>query len=116
MKAKTIYKICGSDEWDAARKNKRFTGAEIDLQDGYIHFSTAETVKETAGLHFTDRENLVLVAVDVEKLGDALKWEASRGGDLFPHLFADLTFDAVKSQSPLPLGKDGLHQFPRLEE
>lgn len=116
MTTKTIYKICSTTEWQAARSVKSFKGAAIDLADGYIHFSTATTVKETAARHFAGQTDLVLISVDAEKLGADLKWEVSRGGDLFPHLYADLTMDAVVSETSLPLAAGSTHQFPQLEE
>jgi len=96
--------------------NKRFDGAAIDLRDGFIHFSTADQVKETARLHFNGRKDLVLVAVETQCLEPDLKWEVSRGGNLFPHLFAALEVDSAKSVTPLAVGADGLHIFPQLEE
>ncbi len=107
-----IYKICHQTEWDAAQAAGQFSGAGIDLTDGYIHFSTAAQAAETARLHFSGRAGLVLVAVDTSMLGDTLKWEASRGGDLFPHLYEALQLDAVVSVHPLPLGDDGSPQMP----
>jgi uncharacterized protein (DUF952 family) len=110
----TIYKILDADQWAEAVRAGIFTGAAIDLRDGYIHFSTAAQVAETARLHFADRQGLVLVAVDGAALGAALKWEASRGGALFPHLYA--TFDPAKIlwAKPMPLGPDGQHRLPEL--
>ena len=93
-----------------------FKGAPIDLKDGYIHFSTGAQAVETAGLHFASQSDLLLVAVDATVFGEALKWEASRGGDLFPHLYADLPLDAVLWERPLALGDDGLHVFPNMVE
>ena len=116
MKIKTIYKICSKKEWQVACTNKRFEGAEIDVRDGYIHFSTAAQVKETARLHFSGLEDLVLVAVETKMLEPDLKWEVSRGGNFFPHLFAALDVEAVKSVTELPVAEDGLHIFPVLEE
>lgn len=116
MAAKTIYKICSKEEWETAVMHKRFEGAAIDLQDGFIHFSTATQVKETARLHFKECEGLVLVAVNVACLAPNLKWETSRGGDLFPHLFATLDVGNVKSVTALHLAGDGLHIFPNLED
>lgn len=113
--AKTIYKICTRAEWDAAVETGRFEGAPVDLADGYIHFSTAGQVIETARRHFAGQTDLVLVAVDVNALGPDLKWEPSRGGDLFPHLFCPLPASAAVSVVALPLGGDGMHQFPPLE-
>ena len=113
---KTIYKIVPSELWQEARKAGLFKGAAIDLKDGYIHFSTAAQAIETARLHFAGVADLLLVAIDATVFGEALKWEASRGGDLFPHLYADLPLDAVLWEKPLPLGADGLHVFPPMIE
>jgi len=110
----TIYKIVSADEWRAAETQGVFHGAAIDLTDGYIHFSSAEQVEETAARHFAGKADLLLVAIAVVKLGDALKWEVSRGGALFPHLYAPLTMDAVTRVSPLPLREDGKHDFTGL--
>lgn len=113
---KTIYKIVPRELWQEARAAGLFRGAPIDLKDGYIHFSTATQAIETAKLHFTGEADLLLVAVDATIFGRALKWEPSRGGDLFPHLYADLPLDAVLWEKPLPLGDDGLHVFPPIVE
>jgi len=113
---KTIYKIVPSELWQEARKAGLFKGAAIDLKDGYIHFSTAAQAIETARLHFAGEADLLLVAIDATVFGEALKWEASRGGDLFPHLYANLPLDAVLWEKPLPLGADGLHVFPPMIE
>lgn len=110
----TIYKICPETLWREAEAAGRFDGASIDLTDGYIHLSTAEQAKETAAKHFAGEAGLLLVAVDAGKLGDALKYEVSRGGALFPHLYAPLSLDAVRWVKPLPLGADG-HAFPAME-
>jgi uncharacterized protein (DUF952 family) len=109
-----IYKICPEPLWRDAERAGVFTGGAIDLADGYIHFSTAAQVAETAARHFAGQRGLVLVAVDAELLGDALRYEPSRGGDLFPHLYAPLTLDAVRRVEPLPLGDDGRHLLPAL--
>lgn len=109
-----IYKICPQGLWDAALRSGRFDGAPVDLQDGFIHFSTAGQVKETAARHFAGRGGLVLVAVDAGRLGEALKYEKSRGGALFPHLYAPLDPAAAIWVKPLPLGPDGHHEFPEL--
>lgn len=114
MADKRIYKIVPESLWTAARAEGVFRGAAIDLTDGYIHFSTAAQAQETADRHFTGQTGLLLVAVDGALLGDALKYEASRGGDLFPHLYAHLPMDAVVWEKPLPLGPDGRHQFPEM--
>jgi uncharacterized protein (DUF952 family) len=107
-----IYKLCPSPLWRAAEAGGVFRGMPIDFQDGYIHFSTGAQVKETARLHFAGQDDLVLAAIDTERLGEALKYEASRGGDLFPHLYAPLDLAAVLWVKPLPLGPDGSHVFP----
>lgn len=113
--ARVIYKICRSGEWRAAERAGAFRGAAIDLTDGYIHFSTGKQVAETAARHFAGIGDLMLVAVAAAALGPALKWEPSRGGALFPHLYGVLTPDAVLWVKPLPLGPDGRHSFPELE-
>ncbi|MDO9306523.1 MAG: DUF952 domain-containing protein [Mesorhizobium sp.] len=107
-----IYKICAEALWREAEKAGRFDGAPVDLADGYIHFSTAEQVRETAAKHFAGQRGLLLVAIDAEPLGEALKWEVSRGGAPFPHLYAPLDPAAVLWTKPLPLGADGAHVFP----
>ncbi len=112
MSASEIYKIINKDEWAAAEAAGVFKGASIDLTDGYIHFSTPAQAPETAALHFTGQEGLLLVSVSTDALGDALKWEASRGGDLFPHLYAALEMSHVTRVDDLPVGPDGKHQFP----
>ncbi|CDX17501.1 DUF952 domain-containing protein [Mesorhizobium sp. WSM4935] len=109
-----IYKIAPEALWREAEKNGRFTGAPIDIADGFIHFSTAGQVRETAAKHFAGQTDLLLIAIDGAKLGDALKYEVSRGGALFPHLYAPLELDAVLWVKPLPLGASG-HDFPSLE-
>lgn len=111
---KTIYKICDAAAWHAAERVGEFTGAPVDLADGYIHFSAADQVAETAAKHFAGERDLVLVAVDADALGPALKWEPSRGGALFPHLYGTLPLTAVRWTKPLPLGPDGRHVFPKV--
>jgi uncharacterized protein (DUF952 family) len=109
---RVIYKICPEPLWRAAEAAGRFDGAPVDRADGYIHFSTAEQVRETAAKHFGGQADLLLVAVDAEALGAALRFEPSRGGALFPHLYGGLPLSAVLSVAPLPLGAEG-HAFPR---
>lgn len=115
MTKTTIYKIAPRDLWAQAEEAGKFTGAPVDIADGYIHFSTHEQVCETAAKHFAGQADLLLVSVDAAALGDALKYETSRGGALFPHLYAVLPLSAVTKVEPLPLGENGLHIFPELE-
>jgi uncharacterized protein (DUF952 family) len=109
-----IYKIAPATLWREAEKDGRFIGAPIDVADGFIHFSTAAQVRETAARHFAGQTDLLLIAIDGNRLGDALKYEVSRGGALFPHLYAELHLDTVLWVKPLPLGAGG-HEFPTLE-
>ena len=110
----TIYKICPEDLWREAEAKGRCDGAPVDRSDGFIHFSTADQVAETAARHFGGQERLLLIAVDGRALGDALRYEPSRGGALFPHLYGPLPLSAVAWVKPLPLGTDGKHVFPEL--
>ena len=107
-----VYKIVPDSLWRKAKETGRFEGAEIDLRDGYIHFSTGSQARETAKRHFAGLTGLMLVAVNTLVLGDALKFEPSRGGDLFPHLYGYLPFSAVLWEMPLLIGVDGQHAFP----
>jgi len=107
-----IYHICRREEWEAARKTGRYPGSSQDKADGFIHFSDGAQVKASAAKHRAGQSGLVLLAVDDARLGPALKWEASRGGALFPHLYGSLPIEAVLSAQDLPLGRDGLHVFP----
>jgi uncharacterized protein (DUF952 family) len=106
-----IYKIFRRPEWDALRAEGQTRGAPVDLADGYIHFSTAAQVAETAARHFAAESDLVLVAVDPAALGEALVWEPSRGGQMFPHLYRVLRLSDVVWDKSLPLGAAG-HIFP----
>ncbi len=106
-----ILKIFRRPEWDAFRAAGETLGAPIDLADGYIHFSTAAQVAETAAKWFATESDLVLVAIEADSLGPALKWEASRGGQLFPHLYRALNLNEVVWDKSLPLGAAG-HIFP----
>jgi uncharacterized protein (DUF952 family) len=106
-----IFKIVAELEWRAAELAGVFLGAEVDRTDGYIHFSAADQVEETAAKWFAGRDDLVLVAVEAEALGDALRWERSRGGALFPHLHGVLSMSDVAWSRRLALGGDGRHAF-----
>ena len=110
--AATIYKICPRALWQEAESAQIFRGSPVDLHDGYIHFSSAEQVAETAAKHFAGQDDLVLVSVNSALLGERLLWETSRGGLLFPHLYGDLDLSAVTKVEPLPLGPKGQHVFP----
>jgi uncharacterized protein (DUF952 family) len=109
-----IYKICSEELWRDAERAGVFAGSAVDLADGFIHFSTAGQVAETAARHFSGQSGLVLIAVDEAALGERLRHEPSRGGALFPHLHGALPLSAVRRVSPLPLGPDGRHVFPEL--
>jgi len=109
-----IYKVCPRPLWDDAERAGRFTGAAIDLTDGYIHFSTAGQLAETLAKHFAGQTGLLLIEVAADRLGGALKWEPSRGGALFPHLYSALDVAAVTKVVPLPLDAGGRHILPPL--
>lgn len=109
-----VLKIVPASLWHEAERTGHFRGSEVDLRDGFIHFSTTAQVAETAAKHFAGQADLLLVSIDAGKLGPALKWEPSRDGALFPHLYGVLPLSAVTAVVPLPLGPDGRHQFPPL--
>ena len=110
----TIYKICTAAEWHEASRAGVYRGSAVDRRDGFIHFSTAGQVAETAAKHFAGQRDLLLVAVDAALLGERLKWEPSRGGALFPHLYGALDLSAVRRVEPLPLDASGRHVFSPL--
>jgi uncharacterized protein (DUF952 family) len=107
-----IYKILPRAEWTAALAAGRFRGSAVDLDDGYIHFSTAAQAGETARRYFAGIADLVVLVVEGDDLGAALKWEPSRGGDLFPHLYAALDVGRVRDVHEAPLGEDGVPRTP----
>lgn len=107
-----IYKIFRAAEWQALDTDGETAGAPVDLADGYIHFSTAAQAAETAAKHFAGVDGLVLAAVDPTPLAQDIRWEPSRGGALFPHLYRALRRDEVVAHWPLTLGADGTHIFP----
>jgi uncharacterized protein (DUF952 family) len=109
-----IYHICRADEWRAAEAAGVYRGSSQDVADGFIHFSTADQVRDSAAKHRAGQSGLVLLAVDPRRLDSALKWEKSRAGQLFPHLYGALALDAVVRVADLPLGADGRHLFPAL--
>ena len=106
-----VYKITARAAWDAAHRIGRFEGAAIDLVDGYIHLSTAGQAAETARRHFSGQSDLVLLRIDSRRLGAALRWEPSRGGELFPHLYSPLDCALVEAVTAIALAPDGT---PRL--
>lgn len=105
------YKLVDNAEWELARLDGAYAGSAVDLRDGYIHMSSAAQLAETARRHYAGRTDLLLVSVDLTALGDALKWEASRGGDLFPHLFAPLPVSAARDVRGLSVDGDGVMRF-----
>lgn len=106
-----IYKIEDAAIWADAHKAGAYIGSALDQADGFIHLSAANQVRDTAAKWFGGKADLVLVGVDAQALGDALKWEASRGGALFPHLYGPLPMSAVRGVAPMPLDQAGLHVF-----
>lgn len=115
MSETIIFKILTRQQWLEAEIMGVFKGAPIDVEDGYIHLSTRDQVQETADRHFAGMDGLLLAAVDAGALGDALLYEPSRGGALFPHLYAQLDLKAVRWVKPMPLGADGRHLLPELD-
>lgn len=113
--SRLIFKLVDRSAWEAAAPAASFEGSAADARDGFIHFSTAAQVRETAARHFAGQSDLLLVAVDAESVGEALRWEPSRGGDLFPHLYGPLPFAAVRWSAAVGLDADGRHVFPDLD-
>ncbi|MEJ0034670.1 MAG: DUF952 domain-containing protein [Gammaproteobacteria bacterium] len=113
--AELIFHLCRKDEWEDARSRGAYAGSSQDQRDGFIHFSTAEQLPESARKHRAGQPNIVLLAVDPTLLGEALEWEPSRGGALFPHLYSPLPICAVRWTKDLPLGADGIHILPPLD-
>ena len=110
----TIYKISPASLWREAERQGVFRGSADDLRDGFIHFSTAAQVAGTAAKHFAGQTGLFLIAINADDLGDALKWEPSRGGELFPHLYGELDLGAVTEILDLRARSDGSHDIPEL--
>ncbi len=110
-----IYHLARQHAWDAAQKTGTYTGTAEDRTDGFIHFSTAQQVAESAARHRAGEADLVLIATDSDDLGTPLKWEKSRGGAMFPHLYGELPVSHVRSAAPLPLDGNGLHLFPEMD-
>ena len=114
MDRQFIYHMCQKATWEEAAETGEYSGSALDLADGFIHFSTADQVKKTAALHLAGVTGLVLLTVPVEVVADALKWEPSRNGVLFPHLYRSLKFDEAVNVTDLELDTKGRHIFPRL--
>ena len=110
----SIYKICAASAWREAERQGVYRGSRDDARDGFIHFSTACQVAETARKHFFGQTGLFLVAVDADALGEALRWEPSRNDELFPHLYGDLDLGAVTAIHDLRARADGSHVVPEL--
>jgi uncharacterized protein (DUF952 family) len=110
---KAIYKILGEGDYAAAKSRGHFLGSSDDLRDGFIHFSAGHQVVGTLAKHYAGQANLVLLSVDPHRLGPALKWEKSRNGDLFPHLYGPLALDAIVAELPLALDDDNQHILPK---
>ena len=110
----TIYKICPASAWREAERRGIYSGSADDRRDGFIHFSAPAQVAETARKHFFGQTGLFLIAVEADALGTALRWEPSRGGDLFPHLYGDLDLGAVTAVHDLRARSDGGHDIPEL--
>ncbi len=106
------YKILTREQFVQFKADGVFKGAPVDLQDGYIHLSTREQAAGTAAKHFAGQDDLVMVMVDLAPFGEAIRWEPSRGGALFPHLYADLPMNAVAGKVTLRLDEQGRHLFP----
>ena len=109
-----IYKVCSASAWREAERQGVFRGSADDQRDGFIHFSTASQVAGTVAKHFSGQTGLFLIAVDADALGEALKWEPSRGGELFPHLYGELDIGAVVKILDLRARSDGSHDIPEL--
>lgn len=107
-----IYHMCRADEWADAQITGSYAGSSQDQADGFIHFSTAAQVRVSAAKHRAGQDGLILLVVSADQLGATLKWEESRGGALFPHLYGPLPVSAVVTAEPLLLGADGTHMFP----
>jgi uncharacterized protein (DUF952 family) len=116
MERRLIYHMCRRAEWAAAGAAGLYRGSSQDAADGFIHFSTAEQIRESARKHRAGQDDLVLVTVDAARVGGALKWEPSSGGALFPHLYGALPLEAVLCVDPIQLGPGGVHVFPGLVE
>jgi uncharacterized protein (DUF952 family) len=112
MTSQPIYHVCRREEWKAGKAAGVYQGSSQDISDGFIHFSTSAQVRRSAAKHRAGQSGLELLTVEPSALGDFLRWEPSRAGELFPHLYGALLLTAVLRVDDLPLGPDGLHVFP----
>lgn len=106
------FKILTKEQFAQMKADGVFHGAPVDLADGYIHMSTRAQAAETAAKHFAGQDALMLLMIDLAPFGDAVRWEPSRGGALFPHLYGPLPMSAVAGKTVLRIGDDGKHLFP----
>jgi uncharacterized protein (DUF952 family) len=109
-----IYKICSASAWREAERQGVYRGSADDIRDGFIHFSLPSQLAETARKHFLGQTGLFLIEVDADALGDALRWEPSRGDELFPHLYGELDLGAVTNVLDMHTRADGSHDIPEL--
>ncbi|HWN79213.1 MAG TPA: DUF952 domain-containing protein [Bradyrhizobium sp.] len=109
-----IYKICPASAWREAERQGVYRGSAVDVRDGFIHFSLPSQLAETARKHFLGQTGLFLIEVDADALGDALRWEPSRGDELFPHLYGELDLGAVTNVLDMHTRADGSHDIPEL--
>ena len=116
MTTTRIYHLCRQADWQQAMARGVYEGSEQDRADGFMHFSTAEQIEDSAAKHRAGEADLLLLAVDVKSLGESLRWEAASSGEVFPHLYAGLPVSAVLDAHPLPLGPGGQHEFPLLTD
>lgn len=116
MNKRWIYHLSRRPDWHLAKQSGDYAGSAEDTADGFLHFSTASQVIESARKHRSGEPDLILLKVDADALGESLRWEPSRGGQLFPHLYGALPASAVIAEVDLPLGADGLHVFPELKD
>lgn len=107
-----IYKVVTEDQWETLKHTESWSGAPVDLADGFIHFSTGGQLAETLAKHFTGQEGLWLLEVPTDRCGDELRWEVSRKNETFPHLYKDMKTDWISNRWPLSLKQDGTHQLP----
>ena len=108
-----VYKICQNQEWEEANQTGFYLGSKVDIEDGFIHLSTIDQLKVTVSKHFALQKNLILIEFETDKFENEIKWEKSRGGDLFPHFYGKMDVQLAKSTYNLELGSDGFHKFPK---